>query len=178
MRPDRVYASSSKGDKPPRDNPGIFSSVVSIDLFFRRRRPSYFRGFLHARSSQSTPVTLEQKSSRRAGSSRKNCATATACSLSISSEYCCDGPPFRDDVDLGAGHGRFVRALLFSPTIPRSRPAFEFRAVERHLGFAGGLQIVFAKCRHREFARLLGFENVRLVLRRSVFVHRSCAAVP
>src|SRR6266436_680086 len=46
------------------------------------------------RSGQSTPVTFEQKSRHSAGSTRKNLATATACSLLIKSECCCDGLPF------------------------------------------------------------------------------------
>src|SRR5262249_39974875 len=50
--------------------------------------------FFTTRSSQSTPVTLEQRSRHSAGSTRKNLAIATACSLSISSECCCDWLPF------------------------------------------------------------------------------------
>src|SRR6266480_3387141 len=53
-----------------------------------------FTVFFTVRSSQSTPVAFEQKSSRSAGSMRKKRATAGACSLSIKSDDCCDGPGF------------------------------------------------------------------------------------
>ena len=50
--------------------------------------------FVTTRSSQSTPVALEQKSKRNAESSRRNFATSRACSLSIKSDDCWDGLAF------------------------------------------------------------------------------------
>src|SRR6266568_4577401 len=70
--------------------------------------------FFTVRSSQSTPVAFEQKSSRRAGSSRKNFATATACSLSIKSEDCCDGPGLATMSILAPATAASARALICS----------------------------------------------------------------
>src|SRR5215471_13816886 len=66
------------------------------------------------RSSQSTPVTLEQKSRRSAGSTRKNLATATACSLSIKSECCCEGLPFCTISTFAPGTAASMRDLISS----------------------------------------------------------------
>src|ERR1044071_4856530 len=70
--------------------------------------------FFTTRSSQSTPVTLEQKSRHRAGSTRKNLAIATACSLSISSECCCDGVPFCTISIFAPGTAASIRDLISS----------------------------------------------------------------
>src|SRR5262245_6132332 len=70
--------------------------------------------FFTVRSGQSTPVTLEQKSRHSAGSTRKNLATATACSLSISSECCCDGLPFCTISIFTPGTAASIRDLISS----------------------------------------------------------------
>src|SRR5215471_21474768 len=85
------------------------------------------------RSSQSTPVTLEQKSRRSAGSTRKNLATATACSLSIKSECCCEGLPFCTISTFAPDTAASMRDLISSKdSINASNFAVPVPAVEIH----------------------------------------------
>src|SRR4029077_20748201 len=95
--------------------PGIFSSVVST-ISFSWPSTTFFTlvVFFTTRSSQSTPVTLEQKSKHSAESTRKNLATATACSLSISNECCCDGLPFGTTSIFAPGTAPSMRDLIWS----------------------------------------------------------------
>src|SRR5947208_6428076 len=60
------------------------------------------------------PVTLEQKSRHSAGSTRKNLAVATACSLSIKSESCCDGLPFATISIFAPGTAASMRDFICS----------------------------------------------------------------
>src|SRR4029077_12077949 len=95
--------------------PGIFSSVVST-ISFSWPSTTFFTlvVFFTTRSSQSTPVTLEQKSKHSAGSTRKNLATATACSLSISNECCCGELPFGTISIFASGTPVSMRDLIWS----------------------------------------------------------------
>ena len=156
-----------------------------LDISFSSPSTTFFTFtfFFTVRSSQSTPVTLEQKSRHNAGSSRKKRATATACSLSIRSECCCDGLPIRHDLDLRARHGGFDAGFDF---FERFHNDAQHRSVsitvggcKTSSGLAGGFQIVLRRTRAPEI-RSVGpvREMSRLVCAGQVFVRRSCAAVP
>src|SRR5262249_36612341 len=113
-------------------------------------------------SSQSTPVTLEQKSRCSAGSTRKNLAIATACSLSISNECCCDGLPFCTLSIFAPGTAASIRDLISSKDSTTLTLPFNHRRL-KHIAICRRLQVLLAKSRHRELAWLLWLEKLGLI---------------
>ena len=63
-----------------------FSTIDPVFWYFWIGLFLIFVVVFTVRSSQSTPVTFEQKSSRKVGSSRKKLATARVCALSSNSD--------------------------------------------------------------------------------------------
>src|SRR5262245_20196104 len=110
------------------------------------------------------PVTLEQKSRHSAGSTRKNRAIATACSLSINNDCCCDGLPFWTISIFAPGTAASIRDLICSSDSIRtfSTLSFEHRGL-KHVPIRRRFQVVFAKCRHGELTRLIRLEKLGFI---------------
>src|SRR4051812_41445773 len=109
-------------------------------------------------SGQSTPVTLEQKSSRRAGSSRRNNAIARARVTLRSSECCAAGAGLVTIAISAPGKRASARSRSCSRvSMGRSLFAHDRRRLP-HGGILRRTQVVFAKFRDGIFAAIVGAE--------------------
>src|ERR1035438_362176 len=116
-----------------------------------------------SRSSQSTPLTLEQKSRRSAGSSRRNSAISLAWSAPSRRECWAAGPGFRTIATEEPGKRARMRSRICSGVSMAAGRLGSLLAGEDgrlpERGVLGRLEVVLAELRHRGVARPVGLQG-------------------
>src|ERR1700690_2974546 len=120
-----------------------------------------------SRSSQSTPVTLEQKSRRRPGSSRRNRAKSAAWDAPRRSECWAPGPGFATTATGAPGKRARSRSRICSAVSMSEGGLGPLLADENgglpDRGILRGPQVVLAELRHRVVARRPGLQVARRI---------------